>query len=196
MKKLFLNKFFILGALALLVVLFFVRSPNMSSIPDLPEKESSATVENEIPTNMNTRDKDGRYHNATFGFSFILPEGYTIGEFPLDPETGGKTFIFQMTEQVERGAQIVVVPFDEPADVVTPERIMKDLPNLRVTSAQEISIGEGGEGGGLLFSSNAPEWGGSSREAWFVKGGGLYQVSTYASNSAFLEEIIATWKFE
>jgi len=197
MKKILLNKFTILGALALAVVLFFMRSPDAVHVADSIADQAVSVTEGNSPAPATTaQKKDGRYHNAAFGFSFDLPETYTVGELPLDADTGGKTFIFQDKEHAEHGVQVVVMPFDEDASVVTPARIMKDLPDLRVTVAEQIAVGEGKEGSGLLFSSNAPEWGGKSREAWFVKGGGLYQVSTYASNSAFLEKVIATWRFE
>jgi len=100
--------------------------------------------------------------------------------------------------------QIVISPYGPDTDI-TEAMIHSDIPELKISDAQELLIGEGRKG--LAFMSDNPafcaspepcvkEGNGKSREVWFVFGGNLYQISTYAEQDEFLKRLFGTWQFK
>ena len=71
--------------------------------------------------------------------------------------------------------------------------IEKDIPDLLITDAQTVEIGDNYKG--LAFKSDNSAFGGASREVWFVFRNNLYQISTYEKFDELLKKVFSTWVF-
>lgn len=134
------------------------------------------------------------YKDDTYKFSFNYPSGFTITE-PVTALESSDVIQDALLIQDESGDgfQIIISSFTEPTDVLTPERVRADIPDLKIEAVQEVLLGNGGKG--LAFKSNNDSFGGSSREVWFVFDGSLYQISTYIRNDPLLQAVLGTWEF-
>lgn len=132
----------------------------------------------------------GTYTNAKYHFSLALPEGFTAGELP--GADGADTVILQ--NKKGDGIQIIIRPFGEDLHVLTRDRIHQDIPDMKISDVENVTIGPTYTG--VAFISDNEAFGGSSREVWFVFRGNLYQVSTYARLDGLLKAMFATWKFQ
>jgi len=131
-----------------------------------------------------------KYKNDTFRFTFNYPEEYTVRE--VASETGTSVLI---EDQVSgKGVQIYVTPYTDSDTTITQERVENEVGDISVIDPQPIVLSAGG-GEGLAFKSDNPDFGGNSREAWFIVSGHLYQISTYAEYDEFLKAVFATWTF-
>jgi hypothetical protein len=138
---------------------------------------------------------DGRYTNPNYGFSFMPPAGFTVAAFPNIDQGGIEvTTVLVQDAAKQKGVQIVISPWDEPADALTTARIRHDIPSMRVSSISTREIGNIGTM--ISFASDNPDFGGKSLEVWFVAHDSLYQLSTYADSSAVLDGILSTWSFQ
>lgn len=127
-----------------------------------------------------------RYTHSAYGFSFDYPEGLTVSSF----EEGGGEVILAEGKAAGGGFQIYITPFDEPGPI-TAERIRQDLPDMIIHDPQRAAIG-GADA--LIFFSEDPSLG-KLREAWFSRGGYLYQVTAPAAFDGELSKIMATFAF-
>lgn len=128
------------------------------------------------------------YTNDTFHFSVQAPEEYNVQEFE---EEDVHTVTIQDAQG--NGIQIQIQPFPEDLAVLTADRIREDIPDMRIADVQEVEIGENRKG--VAFMSDNEAFGRASREVWFVFGGNLYQISTYARLDPLLKDMFSTWKF-
>ena len=131
------------------------------------------------------------FRDAGRGFSFRYPNHLSVSNFA--DASGGEIILVQSPEQAE-GFQIAISPFDEPGTTLTADMIERDIPDLAIRDSQDLLLGETGKG--VAFISDNPSFGGNSREVWFVYGGDLYQISTYARLDPLLQSVLGTWKFE
>ena len=90
------------------------------------------------------------------------------------------------------GVQILTTPSGKDADI-TAGMIREDIPGIRIEDVQVVEIGSNRKG--VAFLSNNPEFGGRSRDVWFMYKKELYQITTYANQDAFLKGLFGTWKF-
>ncbi len=86
--------------------------------------------------------------------------------------------------------QIYIMMFEETGPI-TKERILEDLPDLKIVSEKQINIA--GTINALSFESEN-ESSQKTQEVWFVYNNFLYQISA-AGNGEVLDKIIQTWKF-
>ena len=115
------------------------------------------------------------YTNTVYGFSLRMPATFTATEGTgIDP-AASTTILLQ--NSAADGVQINISPWDEPASALTSARITKDT-GLTVKDPQPIALNGAT---GLTFESNNPAFNGASSEAWFIAGGNIYQMSTYAA---------------
>lgn len=157
-------------------IFFFTNSSHIPAI----EKESAYIV----PKLTN------EYANETYHFSLMMPDEFTASE--VAGEAGdGDTILLQ--DKAGNGIQIVVTPYEEASHTLTQEEISAAIPDMQITDAQPVEIGEGDTG--LAFKSDNESFGGASREVWFVFRGNLYQISTYERLDDLLKQIFATWQF-
>lgn len=129
------------------------------------------------------------YSNTTYHFSLKMPEDFEATKFE---DEFGTAVVLQ--DQSGNGVQILISPFgDEDIKELTQERIKQDLPDMLISEAQTVEIGD--EYKGLAFKSDNEFFGGASREVWFVYQQNLYQISTYARLDELLQKIFTTWQF-
>ncbi len=135
------------------------------------------------------------YSNDTYGFSLKMPDTFAAQEIAGDPDGTPYTLVLQ--DQSGNGIQIAISPFDEDTGqgyTLTQDRILQDVPDLKITDPQIIEVGDNYKG--LAFKSDNDAFGGASREVWFVFRGNLYQISTYERLDDLLKAIFGTWQFQ
>lgn len=128
------------------------------------------------------------YTNPTNHFSFNYPKDFTIADVPDD--VGESIVVQNVTAHV--GFQVYVRAFDEPLSAITPNRIEADIPNLKISNPQSVTVGQGVEGLAFISTDVSKV---SQREVWFVRDGFLYQISSPIANEALLHDVLLTWKF-
>lgn len=178
MKKLVITAAVLLAAAACAYILFFHAAP-ASPGEALP------------PYTVPALSKD--YKNDAYDFSLKMPADFSASEIQSE-DSGGATVILQ--DQAGNGIQIVISPFDEDtgqAYILTQERILQDVPDMTITDAQVLEVGDKYKG--LAFKSDNEAFGGASREVWFVFRGNLYQISTYERLDDLLKQVFQTWQF-
>ena len=126
------------------------------------------------------------YRDFAHQFSLFYPEALTVQE--IDEAGGGSTILFQNPE-AGVGFQIFIVGYSEP--VVTEERFKKDIPSGVQTNKEDIIVD--GAKGVAFYSLDLGL--GETREAWFIKNGFLYEVTTPKPLEAHLLEVLKSWKF-
>lgn len=129
------------------------------------------------------------YKNERFRFSLKLPQGFTAAELPFDGD--GTPIVLQ--DVAGNGIQIYVREAEGNPRNLTEGQIRASIPDMQVSGAQVVEIGENNKG--VAFMSDSPEFGGASREVWFYFGGNLYQVSTYARLDNLLQAMFGSWQF-
>lgn len=132
--------------------------------------------------------KDGRYINMFYKFTLELPEGFAARE--ISAQDSSRSILFENNKG--DGVQILISPYDD-IKVLTADMIKKDIPDMKISDVQVVEVGENYKG--VAFLGDNSEFGGASRDVWFVYKGNLYQISTYARLDTTLKSIFATWKF-
>ena len=134
-----------------------------------------------------------RFSDPRYGFSLDHPASWRHSNVQ-DDEYGGEVFLFEGPGAGE-GFQIFLSPFDEPLDVLTPERIREDVPAIAIENPQVVVVGQGGQFRALIFFSNDESLG-RTREVWFIHEGYLYQLTVPAGRDAEIARVMGTWEFE
>lgn len=129
-------------------------------------------------------DTSETYTNSKYGFSFDYSKELSVSEF-----TEGKIDVILVKDETGDGFQIYITPFDEQGPI-TKERILKDIPDMRISNDKEILIS--GQKALSFISQDASL---ETLEIWFVHKGNLYQITAYTDMDATLKPIIQSWKF-
>ena len=126
------------------------------------------------------------YHSRAYHFSIFYPENLSVTEY----KEGGnaETITFEETKG-DKGFQIFILPYGE--QQITQERFKMDVPSGVREEPVDIMID--GIRGNMFFSTNSLM--GETREVWFIKGGFLYEVTTYKELDAWISGIMQSWKF-
>lgn len=170
---------FVLGVATVLVVGMFGNSESTHTF--LPLVERSGHV------SESRAEGTLRYTHPERSFSLMFPKELAVHN--VDEGNRSETIVFQKPgEQV--GFQIFITPYSEPD--ITKERLELDVKGGVVDEPTEVVIGSGQRA--LVFWSNDPVIG-RLREVWFIHGGFLYEVTTYAPLDEWLSEIMSTWEF-
>lgn len=165
-----------------LAALFSYRQDLPTSVEAQSPKANNAPEKYVVPALTKT------YLNDEHRFSLSMPEDFIAHETQI----GGATSIALESPRGD-GVQILVSPFDEDIQALTEDRIRADLPDLAIVEPQTVEIGS--QHTGIAFRSDNEEFGGTSREVWFVFRKNLYQISTYEHLDPLLQAIFATWQF-
>lgn len=190
-----------------LVIALFVGSFWYKNLPSrgntnhvLEDIRAAAMATSSSPTISPAKISDGRYTNPNYVFSFLPPAGYAVSAFADTDQSGtpGTTILVQYSDNEPKpknsGAQILISTWDEPSNTLTPKRIHRDIPSMRINNVSVENMSDIGEV--IKFESDNQSYDGKSREAWFVANGDLYQISSYADNQALIDAILSTWKFQ
>lgn len=129
------------------------------------------------------------YSNSEYRFSLKMPEDFTVRQVA---DLDGAEIIL-LEDANGQGIQILITPFEGDLQVLTPERIQEEIPDMQIIDSEPVEIGANHLG--LAFKSDNEFFGGASREVWFVFRGALYQVSTYERLDDLLKQIFSTWQF-
>lgn len=132
-------------------------------------------------------DLSQTYTDPDYGFSFSYPNGLVAGA----SAEGGATTILLQSAASHIGFQVTVTPYSGSATTLTPDVVSAANPGIDLRDALPVLIGGTP---GIVFSANDGNFG-ESRQIWFIKGGYLYQASTYLSQKDLLERSIATWRW-
>lgn len=132
-------------------------------------------------------EMEGRYYNERFGFSLLLPDGARASE--RMEGRGTVTITIEGTTD-QRGFQIFITPYSEP--VITKERFLADSP-LGVYLEEEKTLVAGIPA--LSFKGQDQRLG-DTKEVWFIHEGNLYEVTSLYADSAYLSEILTSWRAE
>ncbi len=136
-----------------------------------------------------------------YGFSFDYPVNWNVSSFA---EGEGETVLIQrasasdqrnnprnISGQGEGGIQIYISIFDEPDTVLTKQRILQDIPDLKIANDQPMKVA----GLDALRFDSVNQSGRNTKEVWLVYNGFLYQISTVVGSEAVLNKMIETWRF-
>lgn len=195
MKRIF---WLILIMSLVVITLFFIKFDKKSRInSDLVLQDTAQEpdmIEEVIaPDIKKVNDSLNIYFHKKYNFTFNYPSKFKTSNFI---EGDGEQIQFQS----DNGDwfQIYVTPWDE-GDIITPERIKKDLPNIVIKEPQQVILGpkqkEGIGPRALIFFSKDVSIG-DTREIWFVHNGSLYQISTYKSFDIEIGKILSTLVFQ
>lgn len=127
-----------------------------------------------------------KFENTQYSFSVYVPPELEVSTY--DEGGGAHTFIFE-SEDAAKGFQVFAIPYHE--ETISDERFRKDVPSGVRKEPIETMID--GARAVTFFSENAIM--GETREVWFIKGGYLYEVTTYKPLDGWLAEIMETWRF-
>ena len=142
------------------------------------------------------------YKHSSPDFSLNYPKELKIDNYK---ENEGETIVFTHPRNSEVskpegkiGFQIYITPFDD-GEALTRERILKDLPEAVIEEPLRVVVNpsapEEGRIQGLIFWS-ASEDIGRTRELWFIHGGFLYEITTYAHLDEWLAKIMDSFRFK
>jgi hypothetical protein len=126
------------------------------------------------------------YRNQQYHFSFYYPPNLKAHAF--NEEGGAFTVAFQ-DPTANEGFEVYVTPYS--ATQITKARFKLDEPSGVMQEQADVRID--GVRATMFYGNNAIM--GDTREVWFIKGGLLYEVTTYKQLDAWLAEIMQTWKF-
>jgi len=130
------------------------------------------------------------YTSESYGFSFNYPKDLAVTEM----REGSSSFITINDKSLTQGIQIMITPYGTDYGEITEAAIKNDIPDILIEEAKAVEPAP--EEKGLAFTSNNEDFGGRSREIWFVHDGFLYQLSTYNSMAGSMEELFGSWKFK
>lgn len=169
----------------------FFKSENQSSLNTI--NFGTATAGNEYPDAAASLPPgevltDGDTYKDPLGFSFVYPKNWVVGTFPEGED--GSIVIVQNPER-SVGFQVYTSPFNEEDTTLTPERLLREIPDLVIKEPGQINIADGGTG--ITFMSDNGS--GKTREVWFIHTGYLYQISAPISAQGILQEVLKTWAF-
>jgi hypothetical protein len=138
------------------------------------------------PTTQDARQGKRQYSNKAIHFSLSYPQNLQVQEYT--EQGGGFTVTFQDLE-ADQEVQVFVTPYSDAQ--ITDARFKLDEASGVKNNPTAVVI-DGAKG--IAFFSNNPTMD-DTREVWFIKGGFLYEVTTYKELDAWLQNIMQTWKF-
>jgi hypothetical protein len=134
-----------------------------------------------------------RFYHPEHRFSLVYLSDMKVTNFF---EGFGEQILFQ-DESGDRWFQIYITSWDE-GNNLSVDRILQDLPDLVIDEPQTAILGpkrEAGVGINVLIFFGYEEGIGDTREVWFVRGGNLYQITTYKRLDSMLVQILSTLEF-
>lgn len=196
MKKMIL---IIVGVLVIGGVIFsfykFSKNGKLSTV-ELGVTETvdeTEPIEEVVPPEIKKVDSSiNTYVHKKYNFTFNFPSEYKTSNFN---EGAGEQILFNASKG--DWFQIYITPWDE-GEIVTPERVKKDLPDIVIKEPQQVILGPTQKDGvgphALIFFSKDSSLG-ETREIWFVENGSLYQITTYKRLDAVIGNVLSTLVF-
>jgi hypothetical protein len=155
-----------------------------SPVPALKFTETSSTSSESVAVAPPTGYLP--YSNPQFHFSVDYPSNLQMHTY--QEPGGGFTAAFQdPTDNV--GFEVYVTPYS--GTQITEDRFRIDEPSGVIDQRTTVTID--GVPATAFYGSNTIM--GDTREVWFIKGGLLYEVTTYKQLDTLLAQIMQTWTF-
>lgn len=126
------------------------------------------------------------YSNKQFHFSLLFPQSLQVTEYK---EQGGALTVTFENLDADQQFQIYVAPYTDRQ--VSAKRFNQDEPSGVREQPTDVLVD--GVRATMFFSSNAIM--GDTREVWFIRGGYLYEITTYKPLDTWLATIMQTWRF-
>jgi hypothetical protein len=126
------------------------------------------------------------YSNAQFHFSLSYPKDLQVQEYN---EAGGGLTVTSQDILADQEFQVYVSAYSD--SEITDARFKLDEPSGVKIDPTNVTV-DGARG--IEFFSNAPRLN-DTREVWFIRGGFLYEVTTYKELDAWLQPILESWRF-
>jgi hypothetical protein len=126
------------------------------------------------------------YRNQPYHFSFYYPPNLQAHTFN---EEGGAFTVALQEPTTNEGFEVYVTPYS--GTQITEARFKLDEPSGVIQQQTNVMID--GTHATMFYGTNAIM--GDTREVWFIKGGLLYEVTTYKQLDAWLAQIMQTWQF-
>ena len=128
------------------------------------------------------------YHNLTYGFSLFYPDDLSLATKYGADNPGGVTLGFD-DPTGDKGFQIYITPYS--GTEISRVEFVADDPSRVMLLPTDIYID--GVKATMFFSPDAVL--GPTREVWFIRGGYLFEVTTYKDQDQWLAAIMSTWQW-
>jgi len=125
------------------------------------------------------------YRNEHYRFELFYPDDLSVSE--RDEGNNATTVTFE--KDSGEGFQVFIVPYGQRQ--VSSERFKLDEPSGIIKQPTDVLIDN--VRGTMFFGANPIM--GDTREVWFIRGGYLFEVTSYRELDAWLSQIMATWRF-
>ena len=139
-----------------------------------------------VPATSHVTEDMLGYSNKDFHFGLLFPNNLRATEYK---EQGGAFTVSFQDPNTNEGFQVYVTPYN--GKQIDTARFKLDEPSGVYQEPTDVVID--GTQGTMFFSANTVM--GNTREVWFIRGGFLYEVTTYKELDTWLAGIMQTWKF-
>ena len=148
----------------------------------------AATSTSEVPQVQLPPVPDGfkQYKSDQYGFALDYPQELPANE--SHDEGYAMTVAFQ-EKSGEAGFQIYVAPIN--GTQITPDRFHMDEPSGVRRDPKDRTV----DGVQAVSFHGFDAAMGETYEIWFIRGGFLYEISTYKELGSWLDDIMKTWRF-
>ena len=126
------------------------------------------------------------YRNEKYGFLFYHSPQAVVKEYD---EGGGAMTITEENLQKVRGFQVFIVPYAEPT--ISEERFKRDVPSGVRTDVENTSV----DGVRAVTFRSRDAVLGPTREIWVLRGGYLYEITTFQGVGNWFGPIISSFRF-
>jgi hypothetical protein len=126
------------------------------------------------------------YRNEPYHFSFSYPPTLQVHSYS---ESGGAFTVALQDPTTNQGFEVYVTPYG--GTQISEAKFKLDEPSGVIQERTDVMID--GARATMFYGNNAIM--GDTREVWFIKGGLLYEVTTYKQLDAWLAQIMQTWQF-
>ena len=169
----------------------YERYRNASDQSELAQARNSAYAalvasQGPLPNPRTPPAGQEEYHNLTYGFSLFYPADLSLATEYSDGNPGGVTLVFQDTA-AGKGFQVYITPYAE--SQISQVEFLADDPAGVMDDPTAITID--GVKATMFFSYDQTL--GDTREVWFIRGGYLFELTTYEADDQWLAGIMSTW---
>ena len=123
------------------------------------------------------------------GLSFSHDSEHTVR---VVSDQGIDTIVVQSESDTSKGLQISVLPYEDDPSTLTFQKIMSDIPDMKVERPQVGTLPFGSQALSFETGDGALR----TREVWFARAGYVYQMSAPIGSSGLIESTIASMSFE
>lgn len=127
-----------------------------------------------------------KYKNDKYNFYFYHSKESVVKEYD---QGQGAMIITLENEKKVRGMQIFIVPYWDKE--ISQDRFLKDVPSGVRTNVKPTEL-DGVEA--VTFNSVDGDLG-ATREVWTIRGGYLYEITTFQGVGDWFVPIMQTWRF-